>query len=99
MQQVVTRIEAWHVDEVRMYLTRAFVGSRIEDYPKGGDVAHLFVISEPGAINQCRARHHLLVTGAFFARHTDRAALRQGLRTADVTKHLERVGERTVELH
>ena len=99
MQQVVTRIEVWHVDEVRMYLTRAFVGSRIEDYPKGGDVAHLFVITEAGVIGQRGARHHLLVTGPFFARHTDRAALRQGLSTAEVAKHLERVGERTVELH
>jgi hypothetical protein len=93
------RIEPWKVQEVLRYLGRAFVGARLDDYPRGGAVAHLFVIVVRGADPRKNQRHNLLVTRQFFERFGDPAALKDALESADVARTLTRAGDRTVDLH
>jgi hypothetical protein len=96
---ITERIEAWQVDEVRRYLEREFVGSRIDDYARGGHAAHLFTVTEAGLAFQRGARHLLLVTRSFFDRCADLASFRDALETAELGKQLRREGERTVTLY
>jgi hypothetical protein len=93
------RIERWHVDAVRTYLSRAFGAARVEDYPRGASVAHLFVVTEPGQRRGQAPCHNLLVTRQFFSRFTDGHSVAEGLDAAEVAQQLKRAGERTVELY
>jgi hypothetical protein len=99
MHRGTRRIERWQVDEVEKFLERVFAGSRIENYPRGGHVAHLFVVTEALLGEKRPPPHQLLVTGHFFARFKDSIALQQALIGGDVAQQLARAGDRTVELY
>lgn len=94
-----TRIDGWKIEEVRRYLGKEFLGSRLDDYPRGGNAAHLFVVAEPSVPGQPRKAYNLIVTRQFFDRITDHVALRESLVTADVSQQLTRGQGRTVELY
>jgi hypothetical protein len=87
------------VQEVLRYLARAFPTSRVDDYPRGGAVSHLFTIREAAADPRKAQRHHLIVTRQFFERYTDAVSLKDALESADVARTLIRAGDRTIDLH
>jgi hypothetical protein len=93
------RIESWKIDLVRRYLERQFPDARIDDYIRGGGIAHLFQVLTKHAAGQRRVAHQLLVTRKFFDRYTDAASLRQELLGSGVADSLERSDDRTVELY
>lgn len=93
------RIDSWKIDEVRKYLSKSFVGCRVDDYPRGCNIAHLFLIAEPTVPGQRRKAHNLLVTRQFFDRFSDHSALQEALNMADVSRQLLRGDGRTVELY
>ena len=93
------RIETWKIDLVRRHLERRFPDARIDDYPRGGGIAHLFQVLTKHASGQRRVAHQLLVTRTFFDRYTDAASLRQELLGGGLTETLERHGDRTLELY
>lgn len=93
------RIEVWKIEGVRRYLEKAFLGARFDDYPRGGSVSHLFVVTQPGVDKRKDKRHHLLVTRQFFERFADSTSLQEALAAADVAKALKRGEDRTVELY
>lgn len=99
LQATTGRIDSWKIDEVRKYLGKSFLGGRLEDYPRGCNVAHLFQVAEPSAPGQPRKAHNLLITRQFFDRFTDHSALHEALATADVSRQLARGNGRTVELY
>jgi hypothetical protein len=92
-------IEPWKVQEVIRYLVGEFAGSRVEDYPRGNAVAHLFVIRESAADPRKAQRHHLMVTRQFFERYGDAIALKDALQSGDIARSLKRAGDRTVDLY
>jgi hypothetical protein len=93
-------IEPWKVQEVVRYLAGAFPSSRVDDYPRGNAVAHLFIIREGGSLDPRKAqRHHLMVTRQFFERYGDAIALKDALESGDVARTLKRAGDRTIDLH
>jgi hypothetical protein len=93
------RIEPWMVQEVIRYLGKAFPGARVDDYPRGGAVAHLFTVVEAASDPRKRQRHNLIITRHFFERCHDPATLRDALEGAEVARALTRAGDRTVDLH
>jgi hypothetical protein len=93
------RIEPWKTDEVRKHLQRSFREGRVEDYPKGAQAAHLFVVLKQRPHERHRVAHQLLVTRQFFDRFADVMALREALVLTDVAESLLRAGDRTVELY
>lgn len=93
------RIDTWKIDQVRKYLGKAFLGGRIDDYPRGCNAAHLFLVAEPSVPGKPRKAHNLLVTRQFFDRFTDQGALHEALVAADVSRQLARGDGRTVELY
>ena len=93
------RIEPWKIDLVRRHLERRFPDARIDDYIRGGGIAHLFQVLTKHATGQRRVAHQLLVTRKFFDRYTDAASLRQELLGNGVADSLEKAGDRTVELY
>jgi hypothetical protein len=92
-------IDAWKVEEVRRYLEKSFPGSRLDDYPRGLSIAHLFIVTASGLDRRKQDRHYLLITRQYFDRYRDGAGLKEGLDSADVPRSLTRAGERTVELY
>ncbi len=93
------RIDSWKVQEVLRYLEKAFPGSRLDDYPRGGTAAHLFVIVEAATDPRRQQRHHLMITRQFFDRCSDPATLKDALEGVDVARSLTRAGDRTVDLY
>jgi hypothetical protein len=93
------RLEPWKADEVRKYLQRAFREGRIDDYPKGAQAAHLFLVLKARPREGHRVAHQLLITRQFFDRFSDVMALREALASTDVGTSLQRAGDRTVELY
>ncbi|HEV8309655.1 MAG TPA: hypothetical protein VGW35_18485 [Methylomirabilota bacterium] len=93
------QVDAWKIDEVRQYLARVFPAARLDDYPRGLAIAHLFVVTATGIDRRKQERHYLLVTRQFFDRFSDGAGLKDALDSADVPRSLARAGERTVELY
>jgi hypothetical protein len=93
-----TRLDSWKITEVLGYLGKLFPGSRVEEFPRGGGVAHLFVVTEPHADPRKRQRHNLLILRGFFDRFNDPIALGQALDGAAVYRTLVRAGDRTVEM-
>ena len=73
------RIEPWKLDLVRRYLERRFPDARVDDYVRGGGIAHLFQVLTKHATGQRRVAHQLLITRKFFDRYTDATSLRQEL--------------------
>jgi hypothetical protein len=92
-------IEPWKVQEVIRYLVEAFPTSRVDDYPRGNAVAHLFTIRESAPDPRKAQRHHLMVTKQFFERYGDAIALKDALESGDVARSLKRAGDRTVDLY
>lgn len=92
-------IDAWKIEEVRQYLERSFPAGRLDDYPRGTSVAHLFIVTAAGLDRRKQERHYLLITRQFFDRYRDGGGLKEGLDAADVPRSLTRAGERTVELY
>lgn len=95
----IARIEPWQIDKVCDYLSRALVGVRIDDFPRGHHVAHLFVVTVPGVPGGRTTKYYLLITRQFFERFTDQGSLRQALISAHVAKQLARSGGRTLTLY
>jgi len=93
------RIDPWKVEEVRRYLGRSFPAARLDDYPRGMSVAHLFVVTASGFDRRKQERHYLLITRQFFDRQGDGTVLKEALDSADVPRSMVRSGERTVELY
>jgi hypothetical protein len=93
-----TRLDSWKIAEVLKYLGKAFPGCRLEEYPRGGTAAHLFVVSEPSIDPRKRQQHHLMITRQFFDRCNDPTSLAEALDAAGVAKSLARAGDRTVDL-
>jgi hypothetical protein len=91
-------IDHWKIEEVRRYLAKHFPGARLDDYPRGGGTAYLFVVtaSVPG---QRQTRHNLVVTRQFFDRFPEQSSFKNALESGDVARSMERGGERTVELY
>jgi hypothetical protein len=94
-----TRLEPWKADEVRKHLQRTFREGRIEDYPKGAQAAHLFLVLKQRPHERHRVAHQLLITRQFFDRFSDAVALREALVSTDVVTSLQRAGDRTIELY
>jgi hypothetical protein len=92
-------IEPWQVQEVLRYLARAFPTSRLDDYPRGGAVSHLFTIRDAAPDPRKAQRHHLIVTRQFFERYTDAVSLKAALESAEVARALIRAGDKTIDLH
>jgi hypothetical protein len=92
-------IEPWKVQEVLRYLAKAFPNVRLDDYPRGSSVAHLFVLREASSDPRKGKRHHLMITRQFFERYNDVMSLKDALESADVARTLARAGDRTVDLH
>jgi hypothetical protein len=92
-------IEPWKVQEVVRYLVGAFPASRVEDYPRGNAVAHLFVIRESAPDPRKAQRHNLMVTRQFFERYSDSIALKDALESGDIARSLKRAGDRTIDLY
>jgi hypothetical protein len=92
-------IEPWKVQEVVRYLAGAFPSSRVDDYPRGNAVAHLFIVRESSVDPRKAQRHHLMVTKQFFERYNDAIALKDALESGDVGRSLKRAGDRTVDLY
>jgi hypothetical protein len=99
MERGVRRIERWQIEEVKKFLTEAFGGSHVEDFPRGTQVAHLFVVARPLVGDRRPPPHQLLVTGHFFARYRDAKALQQAMISGNVAQQMARAGDRTVELY
>jgi len=93
------RIDAWKVEEVRRYLGKSFPAARLDDYPRGMSVAHLFIVTASGLDRRKQERHCLLITRQFFDRYGDGGVLKEALDSADVPRSMTRAGERTVELY
>lgn len=92
-------IDAWKVEEVRGYLGKKFPAARLDDYPRGMAVAHLFVVTSSGLDRKKQERHYLLITRQFFDRYGDGGGIKEALDSADVPRSLAHAGERTVELY
>jgi hypothetical protein len=92
------RLDSWKISAVVRYLGDAFPGSRVEEYPRGGAVAHLFVVVAPGLDPRKRQRHNLLVTRAFFDRFSDPTSLGEALDSAGIARSLAKAGDRTIDL-
>jgi hypothetical protein len=99
MAAATRRLEPWKADEVRKHLQRSFREGRIEDYPKGAQAAHLFLVLQARPHERHRVAHQLLITRQFFDRFSDVMALREALVSTDVAESLQRAGDRTVELY
>lgn len=94
-----TKIEFWKTQETKRYLASKFLDGRIDDYPKGGARAHLFLVTQQQIGQRYQVAHQLLITRQFFDRYLDHHALRDALTTLDVVGSLKEAGDRTVELY
>jgi hypothetical protein len=99
MERSIRRIERWQIEEIKKFLTEAFNGSHVETFPRGTQVAHLFVVTRPLLGDKRPPPHQLLVTGHFFARYQDAKALQQAMISGNVAQQLVRAADRTVELY
>jgi hypothetical protein len=99
MERSSRRIERWQIEEVTKFLTDAFGGSRVEHFPRGTEIAHLFVVTRPLVGDKRPPPHQLLVTGHFFARYRDAKALLQAMISSNVAQQLVRAADRTIELY
>jgi hypothetical protein len=92
------RLDPWKISEVLKYLGKKFPECRLDEFPRGSGVAHLFVVTEPAADPRKRQRHNLLITRGFFDRFSDPTSLAQALEAAAVAGSLTKAGDRTIDL-
>jgi hypothetical protein len=93
------RIQGWMVDETRRFLERAFVQVIVDPYPRGGWSAVLFRLEEKTHTGERRLLHQLWIDRTFFARCSERVALKSALEGVDVVASMKKAGDKIVELH
>ena len=98
MAKVGNHIEAWKVDLVRNYLARHFPDARIDDFPRGSGLGHLFQVMrrDPGGYH--RVAHQTLIMNTYFERYGDAVSLRQELTNSSLAEALTKARDRTIEL-
>ncbi len=92
------RVEPWMMDEVKTYLERIFLESRVEYFPRGGGAAVMYRIEIRAHTGGQHILHQLWLDKSFFLRNADRSALRSALEGADLRQTMRKARDKIVEL-
>jgi hypothetical protein len=93
------RIEPWMMEEVKLFMEKAFLETTVDYFPRGNASAVLFrAEGRPSHTSQRRLLHQLWIDKTFFLRCADRTSLRMALEGADVVTSMKRAGDKIVEL-